>query len=165
MKNSLRAFKISATVTFGLAGLLVNAQDQSVTSSDLSTLFPKGRRAPQGNFTGAAWVYQLIEADSAFNIPVGNVTFEPGARTYWHKHPGGQVLLATGGIGFYQEKGKPIQVLRRGDAVKCPADTPHWHGASPKVGFTQIAITPNTTRGRVTWLGPVTEEEYNGHDK
>ncbi|MCF2518830.1 hypothetical protein L0660_14260 [Dyadobacter sp. CY351] len=64
------------------------------------------------------------------------------------------------GVGYYQEKGKLIQILRKGDAVKCPPDTPHWHGASPKTGFVQMAVTPNHANGRVQWLQPVTAAEY-----
>lgn len=145
-----------------IAGFLARAQNKPGTSPEQTVIFPKGQRVPPNNFTGTAWVHQLIEADSAFNIPVGNVTFEPGARTHWHTHAGGQALLATAGVGYYQEKGKPIRILRKGDTVKCPPDTPHWHGASPEAGFTQIAITPNTAKGRVTWLQPVTDEEYRG---
>lgn len=88
------------------------------------------------------------------------VTFEPGARSHWHSHPGGQMLLAIGGIGYYQEGGKSIQILQKGDVVKCPPNVPHWHGASPAVAFMQVAITPNTATGRVTWMKPVTDMEY-----
>ncbi|WP_018619785.1 cupin domain-containing protein [Spirosoma luteum] len=139
----------------------VRAQTQPETVTEAGAIFPKGRRAPTSNFTGTVWVQPLIEPDSAVNIPVGYVTFEPGARSYWHHHPGGQVLLALGGIGYYQEQGKPVQILRKGDAVKCPPNIPHWHGASPTNEFRQLAITPNTTTGRVTWLQPVTDKEYN----
>ncbi|SFD12393.1 cupin domain-containing protein [Spirosoma endophyticum] len=87
------------------------------------------------------------------------VTFEPGARSHWHSHPGGQMLLAIGGIGYYQERGKSIQILQKGDVVKCPPNVPHWHGASPAVAFMQVVITPNTATGRVTWMKPVTDME------
>lgn len=133
--------------------------------TDTGAIFPKGQRAPASNFTGTVWVQQLIEPDSSFNIPVGYVTFEPGARSHWHSHAGGQVLLAMGGIGYYQERGNPIQVLRKGDVVKCPPNVPHWHGASPTVGFMQVAITPNTATGRVTWMQPVTDAEYTNVTK
>ncbi len=145
------------TVELTLAALLIilisiktNAQSRTEPWADTSAIFPKGQRAPVSTFTGTVWVQQLIQPDSAFNIPVGYVTFEPGARSYWHNHAGGQVLLAIGGTGYYQERGKSIQILRKGDVVKCPANVPHWHGASPTVGFMQIAITPNTATGRVT---------------
>ena len=69
--------------------------------------------------------------------------------------------MATHGTGFYQEKGKPIQLLRKGDVVNIPPDIEHWHGASPLSEFTHIAINPNTQKGIVSWLKPVTDEEYN----
>lgn len=144
---------------------LVSAQIKSTPSQNPGQIFPKGQKAPQANFTGAAYVHSLIAPDSAFNIPVACVTFEPGARTKWHTHGGGQGLIAIDGIGYYQEKGKPVQILRKGDAVKCPPNTPHWHGASPEVGFVQIAVTPNHANGRVTWMEAVTDEEYNGPKK
>ena len=90
---------------------------------------------------------------------LGNVTFEPGARTNWHFHPGGQILLVTGGAGYYQEKGSPKKLLRKGDVVKCPPDVPHWHGASRNQKFIQIAIT-NTQNGPTVWLQKVSDEEY-----
>ncbi|ALR30373.1 hypothetical protein ATE47_07485 [Chryseobacterium sp. IHB B 17019] len=61
---------------------------------------------------------------------MGNVTFEPGARTKWHLHPGGQIILVTGGVGYYQEKGQPKKILHKGDVIKCPPHVEHWHGAS-----------------------------------
>lgn len=162
MKNNAIVLTLAALLV-GLAGFDVNAQTRAEAGTD--TIFPKGQRAPTSNFTGVVWVQQLIEPDSAFNIPVGYVTFEPGARSNWHSHAGGQVLLAMGGIGYYQERGKPIQILRKGDAVKCPSNVPHWHGASPTVGFMQVAITPNTAAGRVTWMQPVTDAEYTNVTK
>ncbi len=145
--------------------LVVNAwgvYGQGKPDEALDMTYPKGNKVPESNFTGTAWVYQVIEADSAFTVPVGHVTFEPGARTNWHSHAGGQALLATGGMGYYQERGKPIIVLRKGDSIKCAPNVEHWHGASPKVGFTQIAVTPNTALGRVKWLQRVSDAEYNG---
>ncbi|GAB3317753.1 cupin domain-containing protein [Larkinella ripae] len=142
-----------------------NGQSRIESCIDTGAIFSKGERAPISNFTGTVWVQQLIQSDSAFNIPVGYVTFEPGARSHWHSHAGGQVLLALGGIGYYQEKGKPIQILQKGDAVKCPPNVPHWHGASPTVEFRQVAITPNTATGRVTWLQPVSDAEYTAVKK
>jgi quercetin dioxygenase-like cupin family protein len=92
---------------------------------------------------------------------VGNVTFEPGSRSKWHSHPAGQILLAIDGVGYYQEEGQPKKILRKGDAVKCPPNIPHWHGASPDQMFIQVAITSSQNGGTV-WMQPVTDEEYNG---
>ena len=124
-------------------------------------IFPKGERAPAEYFTGTAWIKPLVAKDDIFNCVIGNVVFEPGARNNWHTHPGGQILVATGGIGYYQEKGKTIQLIRKGDIVNIPPDVEHWHGASPDSEFTHIAINPNTQKGVVVWLERVTDEEYD----
>nr|WP_233208065.1 cupin domain-containing protein [Siphonobacter sp. BAB-5405] len=104
----------------------------------------------------------LVDADSAYTTSVGNVYFEPGARSNWHTHPGGQILIITAGVGFHQIVGQPKQILRKGDVVKCPPNTLHWHGASPDVGMQQLYIVPNTDKGIVEWKQPVTDQEYNG---
>jgi quercetin dioxygenase-like cupin family protein len=130
-----------------------------------NTIFPKGDRAPAEYFTGTAWVKMLVPNDPTFNSAIGNVVFEPGTRNNWHTHPGGQILIVTDGIGYYQEKGKPIQLLQKGDVVTIPPDLVHWHGASPDSEFTHIAISTNTQKGIVDWLNPVTDEEYYGFNK
>jgi alkylhydroperoxidase/carboxymuconolactone decarboxylase family protein YurZ/quercetin dioxygenase-like cupin family protein len=123
-------------------------------------IFATGQKIDNDNFIGNAWLNQLIQSDSSNKIQVGSVTFEPGARTNWHLHPGGQILLITGGTGYYQEKGSAKRIIRKGDVVKCPPDLPHWHGASKDDELIQIAIT-NTHKGATIWLQPVTKEEYN----
>ena len=130
-------------------------------SENQNTIFPKGDKAPADYFTGTAWVRMLLPNDSTLNCQIGNVIFEPGARNNWHTHPGGQILLATDGIGYYQEKGKPIQLLRKADVVNIPPHVEHWHGASPDSEFTHIAINTNTQKGLVVWLQRVTDEEFN----
>ena len=131
------------------------------TTENQNTIFPKGERAPVDYFTGTVWLKMLVPNDPNLNCQIGNVIFEPGARNNWHTHPGGQILIATDGIGYYQEKDKPIQLLRKGDVVNIPPDIVHWHGASPDSEFTHIAINPNTQKGIVVWLERVTDEEYD----
>lgn len=126
-----------------------------------NVIFPKGEKITNDYFIGTAWLEMLVSNDSTFNCPIGNVTFEPGARNNWHKHPGGQILLVTGGKGYYQEEGKPVQVLSEGDVVKIRPDVKHWHGATPDSWFTHIAISTNAQKGEVEWLEPVTDKEYN----
>lgn len=133
------------------------------TTENKNPIFENGEKAPAEYFAGKAWVKMLVTNDSTLNCQIGNVIFEPGARNNWHTHPGGQILLATHGTGYYQEKGKPIQLLRKGDVVNIPPDIEHWHGASPGSEFTHIAINPNTQKGIVVWLQPVTDEEYNSY--
>jgi quercetin dioxygenase-like cupin family protein len=126
-----------------------------------NSIFPKGEKAPAEYFTGPVWIRLLVPNDPTLNCQIANVVFEPGARNNWHTHPGGQVLLVTDGTGYYQEKGKPIQLLHKGDVVNILPDIEHWHGASPDAGFTHIAINANTQKGIVIWLQRVTDEEYN----
>jgi len=136
-------------------------ESEKKRKDDSEPAFPKGEKITNNNFTGTAWLHMLVNNDSIYNTSIGNVTFEPGARTNWHKHPGGQILLVTDGKGYYQERGKPAQLIQKGDVVRIPPDTEHWHGAAPNSSLTHIAISPNTDKGSVVWLKPVTEEEYN----
>ena len=131
------------------------------TRENHNTIFSKGERAPADYFTGTVWVKMIVPNDPALNCQIGNVVFEPGARNNWHTHPGGQILIVTEGIGYYQEKGKPIQLICKGAVVNIPPDVVHWHGASHDNEFTHIAINPNTQNGIVVWLEKVTDEEYN----
>ncbi|MFH6948682.1 cupin domain-containing protein [Flavobacterium sp. FlaQc-51] len=103
----------------------------------------------------------LVPNDPVLNTAVGNVVFEAGARNNWHTHPGGQILIVTQGTGYYQEEGKPIQLLNEGDVVNIQPELKHWHGASLDSEFTHIAISTNTEKGIVDWLEPVTDEQYN----
>lgn len=131
--------------------------DQS--PSEKTTVFAKGEKITSNNFTGTAWLNSLVDADSVNQTAVGSVTFEPGARTRWHSHPAGQIILALDGIGYYQEKGHPKVILKKGDVIKCPPDVPHWHGASVDAKLIQIAIT-GREKGETVWLEPVTDTEY-----
>lgn len=124
-------------------------------------IFPKGERAPADYFTGSAWVRSLVPNDAGFNCVIANVVFEPGARNNWHTHPAGQILLVTEGKGLFQEKGKAIQVIHKGDVVRILPDVVHWHGAAPDNQLTHIAINFNSPKGAVVWLEKVTDEEYN----
>lgn len=83
-----------------------------------SIIFPKGQKIADNHFIGTAWVETLVPMDSTLNCQIANVTFEPGARNNWHKHPGGQLLLVTGGNGYFQEEGNPARVIREGDVVR-----------------------------------------------
>jgi quercetin dioxygenase-like cupin family protein len=137
-----------------------NAQKKHASNpSAVNNIFPKGAKITNDNFKGTAYLQMLMAADSLNPTSVGNVTFEAGARTKWHVHPGGQILLVTEGVGYYQEKGQPKKILRKGDVIKCPTNVPHWHGASADTAFVQVAIT-NRHLGETVWLHEVTDEEY-----
>jgi 4-carboxymuconolactone decarboxylase len=140
-------------------------EQEAVRMNNSHQLFPLGNKITNDNFTGNAWNNMLVENDSSYHTQIGNVTFEPGARTRWHYHPGGQILLATRGKGFYQEKGKQIEIIQEGDVIKIPPNAIHWHGATPTDSLTHIAISPNMDKGKVVWLEKVTDEEYNSTRK
>lgn len=111
------------------------------------------------NFIGTAYLYPLSE-EKELNEPMFNVTFEPGCRNSWHSHSGGQILIATAGIGYYQEKGKPARRLFPGDIVEIAPNVEHWHGAAPDSWFAHIAIECNPATNKVTWYTPVTDDQY-----
>jgi quercetin dioxygenase-like cupin family protein len=123
-------------------------------------IFPKGNKLPNDWFTGNAFLTPLIAKDSNNEFSIGSVYFEAGARTNWHTHPKGQVLIITNGEGFYQEKGKPAQPLKKGVVINIPENVEHWHGASANFFMVHIAITNYKDQNQVTWLQPVIDEEY-----
>ena len=125
-----------------------------------NTVFPKGEKAPPDTFTGTVYVQPLAPKNANNNFSVASVTFEPGARAFWHNHPAGQTILVTDGVGLYQEEGKPIRRLNKGDVVLCEPDVKHWHGASPESAMTHVVITNYKGDSQVNWLQAVTDEEY-----
>lgn len=130
------------------------------TENDIP-LFPKGEQLPGEWFTGAAYLYLLVAKDHNHEFSAGSVSFEAGARTNWHTHPKGQVLIVTEGSGFYQEKNKTAQRIQKGDVINIPENTEHWHGASAITAMTHIAITNFKDDVQVIWLKPVTANEFN----
>ena len=125
------------------------------TANSLQTI-----QAPAEYFTGKAWLDRLVFNED-IRCNVAKVSFEPTARNHWHTHPAGQILIVTGGKGYVQKKGEPIQLLLPGDVVTIFATEEHWHGATPDSMFTHIAIQPIAENGQdITWLTPVTDEEY-----
>lgn len=126
-----------------------------------SVIFKRGESAPQfaRYFIGTSYLHMLTGFDSA--VPIGNVTFEPRCRNNWHFHPGGQILLVTGGRGWYQEYGKQPQELKAGDVVSVAPDVKHWHGAAKDSWFVHLAVETDKTAGNTLWQEPVTDEEYD----
>ena len=153
--------RIINRIALALIAIIIFSCNQSEDARTKESLFPKGEKINSENFTGTVWL-QMIEneTDTTLNIAMGNVTFEPGARTNWHYHPGGQILLVTEGKGLYQEKGKSAEVIEKGDVMKCPPNTAHWHGATPTDTMVHMAISLNTDEGSAVWLDKVSDEEY-----
>lgn len=132
-----------------------------MSTNDLSNsvIFPLGEKTENEYFSGKVWVKMLTHPES--DCPIANVTFEPGCINSWHKHPGGQVLLVTGGRGYYQERDKPAQELHPGDVVNIPADVVHWHGAAKDSWFAHIAVMPDPEKGPAEWLEAVSGGDYD----
>jgi 4-carboxymuconolactone decarboxylase len=127
----------------------------------MTSILSKGQPAPKEYFTGNVWVNMVVQPADNLNSVIGKVTFEQKARTNWHSHPNGQILIVTDGIGYFQEKGNPIQIMRTGDVIKFGPDVVHWHGASLHSELVHTSIVPSSEPVSTIWLQPVTEEEYN----
>ncbi|EEE11724.1 cupin 2, conserved barrel domain protein [Burkholderia multivorans CGD2M] len=115
---------------------------------------------PSGNFTGQARIDPLWPANNDINATGALVTFEPGARSSWHTHPHGQRLVVVSGVGLVQEWGKPVQIVRPGDAIWCPPGVKHWHGAAPTTAVTFLTVSGTVDGKNVEWLEKVTDEQY-----
>lgn len=127
---------------------------------DTSEIFPLGEPLPGDWFTGNAYLFPLVARDNNNGFSAGTVTFEQGARTNWHTHPKGQVLIVIEGTGFYQEQDKIAQPIKKGDVINIPENVTHWHGASATGRMVHIAITNYNGDENVTWLKPVTDQEF-----
>ena len=123
-------------------------------------IFPKGEKLPNDWFTGDAFYTPLVAKDKNNEFSVLAVAFDPAVRTNWHTHPKGQVLIVIEGQGLYQEKGGKARIIKIGDVVIIPENTEHWHGASFNTKMVHIAITNYKDDVQVTWLNPVTDEEF-----
>lgn len=117
-------------------------------------------KGPADYFTGTVWVDMLFDAPDPGRVTVGNVTFEPGARTAWHAHPFGQILIVTGGCGRAQRWNGPIEEIKPGDVVWIPAGEKHWHGASENTLLTHIAIEERQDGQAAVWQEKVSDEQY-----
>ena len=154
MKNLLASLCI-------LIMAIASCQGQNKSQKEMPDgVFPKGQKGPSEFFTGNAYPYGLVEVDSVYSTLAGNVYFEPRARSNWHAHPAGQILIVIDGVGYHQIEGENKEIIKKGDVVKCPPNTKHWHGASMDEGMSHIYIIPNTEKGIVEWMEPVTDEQY-----
>jgi quercetin dioxygenase-like cupin family protein len=102
----------------------------------------------------------LIKTTAPARVGGANVTFEPGARTAWHTHPLGQMLIVMAGCGLVQSQGGPVVKIRPGDVVWCPPGEKHWHGATSTTPMTHIAILESLDGKNVEWMEHVTDEQY-----
>jgi quercetin dioxygenase-like cupin family protein len=113
-------------------------------------------------FTGVVRIDPLFPASAPARAAGNAVTFEPGARTAWHTHPLGQILIVTMGCGRAQREGGPIEEIRPGDVVFFAPGEKHWHGAAPATAMTHIAIQEALDGKAVDWMEKVSDEQYQG---
>ena len=140
--------------------LSVGAMAQNNPEKTFRQPYPLGEKlSSTPNFTGDVWLAPLSE-QKELHVSMSNVTFEPGCRNSWHSHKAGQILIATAGIGYYQEKGQPARRLFPGDIVEIAPDVVHWHGAASDSWFAHIAITTNPQINAAVWLEPVNDSQY-----
>lgn len=144
------------TAMMAISSVSVYAQNEETFRQP----YPLGDKlSPNPNFTGEVWLAPLT-GKKELNLPMANVTFEPGCRNSWHSHKAGQILIATAGIGYYQEKGQPARRLFPGDIVEIAPGVEHWHGAAPDSWFAHIAITTNPQENATVWLSTVSNKQY-----
>ena len=115
---------------------------------------------PAEYFTGKVRIDSPFKGIGGANVSGGIVTFEPGARSAWHTHPLGQILIVTAGKGWTQCEGGPIVEINAGDIICCPSNHRHWHGATPATAMTHIAVQEAKDGKVVEWMKKVTDEEY-----
>ena len=112
------------------------------------------------NFNGHVAVDMKAAGESGKHGSVGMVDFAPGARTAWHTHPVGQLLIVTEGVGWVQEEGQPRREIKAGDVVWIEAGVKHWHGAAADSWFAHLAVAVPAEGASNEWLEPVADEEY-----
>lgn len=162
------AFYAGWPKAWAVFNLAKNIWTEDSVSKDAKAAYQKTMIFPIGDentayaryFTGTSYLASITEGQ----LPVHNVTFEPGCRNYWHIHHatngGGQLLICVGGRGFYQEEGKAAVVMNPGDSIIILAGVKHWHGAAQDSWFSHLAIALPGENTRNEWLAAVSDEEY-----
>lgn len=162
-RNIITSMAVAVALLFGgTTSIKAQENNMSTDTTHFAQMFPQGEKLSQQfsqYFIGQAYLTPLT-TNKALNVPVSNVTFEPGCRNNWHSHTGGQLLICTAGRGYYQEKGQPARELLPGDVVEIAPNVIHWHGAAPDSWFSHLAIECNPQDNKNTWLEPVDDELY-----
>ena len=145
--------------------LVSGAQGQTPNDQGAIRIMRSGsqqsRQAPAEHFTGSVRVDPLFQATAPARASGFLVTFEPGARTAWHTHTLGQILIVTAGTGRVQRWGDPVEEIHQGDVVWIPPGQKHWHGAAPNSSMAHIAITEQLDGKTVDWMEKVSDAQYS----
>lgn len=161
MKKFAKIFVLGLSIL--TAGVMTAGTVNAADNDNHQIVFNNGSIASaKGNdkvFTGNVRIDRIFRNADMSNT---SVTFEPGARTAWHYHPKGQLLIVTSGFGLTQEWGQPIKELHAGDIIWCPPNVKHWHGGGYQTAMTHISVSMFENGKNVTWLDKVTDHEYQG---
>lgn len=160
MRNIKTVLVLGTTL---LLGMKVVAQETKMESAPMQVVAIKDQPSsagPSEYFTGKVEVARLVQGESPSDLTCGSVKFEAGARSNWHTHPKGQLLVVTKGHGLVQEWGKPVRKIKVGDVVWTPPNVKHWHGATAKHSMTHTAVTETLDGKAVEWMERVTDEQY-----
>ena len=157
--------RIPAAIAISLCMLASVAQSQTSKGQGAIRIMRSGsqpsRRGPTENFTGSVRVDPLFQATAPARASGSLVTFAPGARTAWHTHPLGQILIVTAGTGRVQRWGDQVDEIRQGDVVRIPPGQKHWHGAAPNSSMAHIAIVEQLDGKSVEWMEKVSDAQYD----
>ncbi len=156
--------RIFVAIGISLCMLASGAHSQTSKDQDTIRIWRSGSQPSQQgsaeNFTGSVRVDPLFHATAPARASGDLVTFEPGARTAWHTHPLGQILIVTAGTGRVQRWGDPVEEIRQGDVVWIPPGQKHWHGAAPNSSMAHIAIVEQLDGKSVEWMEKVSDAQY-----
>jgi len=161
----MKSLVLAATVALVMGAAYAQTAGSSAPTAPANVEIKRAGSQPSGKgqadfFTGAVRVDPLFQASTPWQSRGSAVSFEPGARSAWHAHPLGQVLIVMVGVGRVQNEGGEVQEIRPGDVVWIPPGIKHWHGAAPTTGMTHIAITEAKDGNATTWMEKVTDEQY-----
>ncbi|WP_084496196.1 cupin domain-containing protein [Lacrimispora indolis] len=154
---------VEEPVTDGYYADLETEEYQGRTvSNDNAFMFQRAQESiVTDTFSGPVYVSSILEGDNVAGAPeLHYVVFEPGVINNWHTHEGGQILIATDGIGYHQIEGQPVEVLHPGDVALCPPGVKHWHGGSADTEFAHIAVNTNPELTGLEWFERISDEEY-----
>ncbi len=153
-----------AAIAFSLCMLASGAHSQSSGDREKIGITRSGslppRPGPADHFTGTVRIDLPFQTNAQARMSGARVVFEPGARTAWHTHPLGQLLIVTAGTGRVQRWGDPVDEIRQGDVVWIPPGQKHWHGAAPNRSMTHIAIVEQLDGKTVEWMEKVSDAQY-----
>ncbi len=126
---------------------------------EVTSYLDEGVKAPNTHYLGEAWLNRLLQADDDLPYNVVKATFKANSTLDWHKHSTTQVLIIVDGLGYYQERGKDPYLMEKGDIIKCPKDTEHWHSSSKDKDVTYLALYSGATP--TEWTEVVTQDYYD----